>query len=127
MGYSGMPLPAFAASITGLLVVLCLPVLLIGATGFLLPVVGVLVASLLVRKLGCGALVATDSGGVHAVRQRAQAAARARRSTAPWSEMTVERGTRVVGAASAGTGSSSARATATSLAASRPAGREDLT
>lgn len=92
-GYSGMPLPAFVASISGLLVVLCAPVLLIGATGFLLPVVGVLVASLLVRKLGFGVLMATDSGVEYTPYDGARRKERPERGfTAPWSEITVTEG-----------------------------------
>jgi len=62
VSYAGLNLLVGTGLIILLLVVLLTPVILIGATGFLLPLVGALLASLIVRKERWGALVATESG-----------------------------------------------------------------
>lgn len=94
LAYAGMSLPLCVAAVITLTVLLCLPFVLVGASGVLLPLLGVLGARLLVGRLGRGALVASD-GGVefvpYDVGLRKPLLDRA--FAAPWSGVEVERGT----------------------------------
>lgn len=62
VAYRGMSFVVFVAAIVALTVVLCLPVILFGGAGFLLPAIGAIGAMLLVKRLGMGLLVATATG-----------------------------------------------------------------
>lgn len=62
LAYAGMDLTLCVALVVAMTVVLCLPILLVGATGFLLPLLGIAGARLLVARLRRGALVASASG-----------------------------------------------------------------
>jgi hypothetical protein len=62
LAYSGMNLVLCVVLVLLLLTALLVPVVVWDVTGLLLPVVGMLLASLLVRGLRRGALVATDGG-----------------------------------------------------------------
>lgn len=61
LGYAGMNLPLCVTMAVTLTAVLCLPVILIGVTGFLLPLLAVLGGRVLVSRLGRGAVVASES------------------------------------------------------------------
>ena len=62
LAYSGANLLVVAGLVVALTVVLCIPILVLGSSGILFPIVATLGASLLVRRLGRGALVATANG-----------------------------------------------------------------
>ena len=62
LGYAGMSLPVCVALGVSMTVVLCLPILFLGTTGFLLPLLAVGGAKLLVARLRRGALVASALG-----------------------------------------------------------------
>ncbi|HSV38392.1 MAG TPA: hypothetical protein VLI04_06480 [Nocardioidaceae bacterium] len=62
LAYSGMNLMLVFGLMIALTVVLCLPILFLGSSGILFPIAGALLASLLVRRLGKGGLVATEAG-----------------------------------------------------------------
>lgn len=61
LGYAGMSLALCVTATVSMTVLLCLPILLIGAKGGLLPLLGVLGARVLVSRLGRGAVVASAS------------------------------------------------------------------
>jgi hypothetical protein len=56
-----MSLPLCVAAAAVLTAALCLPIILIGVTGFLLPLLALLVGRVLVGRLGRGAVVASQS------------------------------------------------------------------
>jgi hypothetical protein len=60
--YAGIPLALLAGSLVVLTVVLCLPIIVFGAVGFLLPLLGALGAAGLVRLGRFGVLTASRSG-----------------------------------------------------------------
>lgn len=62
LAYAGMSLPLCAVLTTAMTVVLCLPILVVGAAGAVLAPVGVAGAKLLISRLRRGALVASASG-----------------------------------------------------------------
>lgn len=62
MAYAGMPLLLVVSLIVALTVVLLIPVVFLDVMGPLLPLIGFGLASLLMRRLGPGVLVATESG-----------------------------------------------------------------
>lgn len=62
LAYAGMNLTACVVGMVSLTVLLCLPVIAVGATGFLLPLLGLGGARLLIGRLDRGALVASATG-----------------------------------------------------------------
>ncbi len=62
LGYDGLGLAPFTIAIVALLVVLLVPVLVVGAAGFLLPVIGIVIAGWLASRQGRGALTASPAG-----------------------------------------------------------------
>jgi hypothetical protein len=62
LGYAGMSLPLCVVLGVSMTVVLCLPILVLGATGGLLPLLAIGGGKLLVARLGRGALVASALG-----------------------------------------------------------------
>lgn len=93
LGYAGMSLPLCVATATTLTAVLCLPILLIGATGALLPLLGVAGAKVLVSRLGRGALVASATGIEFVPYDVSLRTPRPHQAFgAPWSHVSVETG-----------------------------------
>lgn len=62
LAYAGMGLTLCVVLVVAMTIVLCLPVLVLGATGGLLPLLGIVGAKLLIARLGRGALVASPNG-----------------------------------------------------------------
>ena len=94
LGYAGMSLPVCVTAGVTLTVVLCLPILLIGATGGLLPILAVLGARVLVGRLGRGAVVVSASGIEFTPYDTSLRKPQPERAFgAPWSQVEVERDT----------------------------------
>jgi hypothetical protein len=94
LGYAGMSLPLCVTAAITLTVVLCLPVFLIGPTGFLLPLLGVLGGRVLVSRLGRGAVVASESWIEFTPYDASLRKPRPERAFgAPWSQVEVEQDT----------------------------------
>ncbi|WP_159083490.1 hypothetical protein [Nocardioides terrigena] len=93
LAYGGMNLALCVLLVLLLLTVLVIPVLVWDVSGLLLPVVGTLLASVLVRSLGRGALVATDGGVEFTPYDQLMRHPRPEHGfAAPWSEVSVTEG-----------------------------------
>ena len=94
LGYAGMSLPLCVTAAVSMTVLLCLPILLIGAKGGLLPLLGMLGARVLVSRLGRGAVVASASGIEFTPYDTSLRKPQPERAFgAPWSQVEVERDT----------------------------------
>jgi hypothetical protein len=94
LGYAGMSLPLCVTALVTLTVVLCLPILLIGATGVLLPLLGVVGARVLVSRLGRGAVVASEGWIEFTPYDTSLRKPQPERAFgAPWSQVEVEKDT----------------------------------
>lgn len=94
LGYAGMSLPLCVTATISLTVLLCLPIVFIGATGGLLPILGVLGGRVLVGRLGRGAVVASASGIEFTPYDASLRSPQPEKAFgAPWSQVEVERDT----------------------------------
>lgn len=93
LAYSGANLLVIAGAVLTLVVVLVTPIIVLGATGILLPIIGTVGAMLLMKRLGRGALVATETGLEFTPYDQSVRKPRLDEVfSAPWSEVTVEPG-----------------------------------
>ena len=94
LGYAGMSLPLCVSAGVTLTVLLCLPIILVGATGVLLPLLGIAGARLLVGRLGRGAVVASESWIEFVPYNTSLRKPQPEKAFgAPWSQVVVERDT----------------------------------
>lgn len=94
LGYAGMSLTLCVVATVTMTVLLCLPILVLGATGGLLPILGVLGARVLVSRLGRGAVVASQSWIEFTPYDASLRKPQPEKAFgAPWSQVVVERDT----------------------------------
>ena len=93
LAYGGANVLLIGSGVVLLLVVLCVPVFLWQAQGLLLPLLGFLLASVLVTRLGRGALVASTDGLEFTPYDRTMRTPKTEESVhAAWSDVSVEPG-----------------------------------